>query len=167
MFGLVERVLIVDDQKDIRELIIMLFEDIECIECFVAADGEQALKILDEFPIHVIVTDIKMPNIDGVELCKTVREKGFDGPIVVVSGEATGNQYRQLCQLKINNVFLKPVDLNFLRDELRKLLDNEILKQIEGEILESVSSQLGNKKEYHELSTKEKVKLLLPAIEEE
>ncbi len=165
MFGLKERILIVDDQKDIRELIIMLFEDIECIECFVAEDGEQALKILDEFAIHVIVTDIKMPNIDGVELCRTVRDKGFKGPIVVVTGEASGSQYRELCQLKINNVFLKPIDLDFLKEELRKILDNEILKDVESEILGSVASQLGSKEAYYKLSTKEKVKLLMQAVD--
>jgi DNA-binding NtrC family response regulator len=165
MFGLKERILIVDDQKEIRELIIMLFEDIECIECFVAEDGEQALKILDEFAIHVIVTDIKMPNIDGVELCTTVREKGFKGPVVVVTGEATGSQYRALCQLRISNVYLKPIDLDFLKSELRGILDLEILKQVEAEILESVSSQLGIKDPYYKLSTREKVELLLPAIE--
>ena len=90
-----------------------------------------------------------MPNIDGVELCKTVRTKGFTGPIVVVTGEASGKQYRELCQLNIRNVYLKPVELGLLKDELREILDGEVLKQVEAEILESVATQLGNKEDYY------------------
>ena len=143
----------------------MLFEDIENIECFVAEDGEHALSILDEFAIHAIVTDIKMPNIDGVELCKEVRANGFEGPIVVVTGEASRDQYRDLCQLGVSKVFEKPVDTAILKKEIQEVLDLETLKIAEGEILQSVSKQLESKKDYHELTTYEKVELLLSAIE--
>ena len=166
MLGIKESILIVDDRKDIRELIMMMFEDMECVECFVAEDGKQALEILEQFPIHVIVTDIKMPEVSGVELCQQARDKGFDGSIVVITGEASGSDYRRLCQLRIENVFLKPVDLYQLKIKLRDLLHNEILKFIEEEAIKFVAKNVGLEGNYDELSITEKIKLLLPLIED-
>ena len=166
MFGIKQRVLIVEDQLDIRELIIMLFEDLECIECIVAEDGKHALEILDEFSIHAIITDIKMPNVDGVELCKEVRSLGFDGPIVVVTGGATSAQYQELCNLEVSRVFLKPVDTAVLKESIREILDKQTLIDVEATILQDVSKQLGSTEEYHRLPIEAKVELLLSAIED-
>jgi len=167
MEGIVERILIVDDQLEVRELIMMLFEDEPDVECFVAEDGAHAIEILKQFQIHAIVTDIKMPNIDGVELCQKIRKYGYEGSIIVVTGEATGEQYRQLCQLQISEVFLKPVDIKILKKSLMGALHSQILNLVEKEALSTLAKEQQLAGDYLDLSPEEKVSFLLPYIEKE
>lgn len=79
-------ILIVDDEKEIRDLIeINLRREGYCI--FKASCGKEALDILEKEEIHLIVLDIMMPDIDGLEVCRKVRENS-NIPILMVSAKA-------------------------------------------------------------------------------
>lgn len=77
------RVLIVDDDPHIREVLVFAFAKAG-IETREAADGEDALALIDREPPDLVVLDINMPRMDGLELCRRLRAAG-DLPILFLS----------------------------------------------------------------------------------
>ena len=78
-------ILIVDDEPNIRQgLKMSLKRDKHNI--FTASDGVEAMKILNENEIDVVITDLKMPNMDGTTLMHKINESFFHIPVIVLTG---------------------------------------------------------------------------------
>jgi two-component system, NtrC family, C4-dicarboxylate transport response regulator DctD len=85
-FFVITKVLLVeDDAYNLQALTIYL--RLMGLEVEQAHDGFEALKQLDNSRFHVVVSDIRMPGLDGVELVKRIRHKLKDVPIVLISGD--------------------------------------------------------------------------------
>jgi DNA-binding NtrC family response regulator len=80
--------LIVDDDATLRLLLQAHFTS-RGISCETAAGGEEALRIIDQRLVHVLVTDLEMPGMDGIALLRAVRERGLATRCVVLTGYAT------------------------------------------------------------------------------
>ena len=81
-----ETILIVDDEKEIRNLIAIYLKN-EGYHVLEAGDGEQGLNLLKKHKVHLIVLDIMMPKIDGIEMCMKVREIA-EMPIIMLSAKS-------------------------------------------------------------------------------
>ncbi|MGY3187790.1 response regulator transcription factor [Lysinibacillus sp. RS5] len=81
-----ETILIVDDEKDIRNLIAIYLKN-EGFDVLEASDGEEGLNLLKKHKVHLIVLDIMMPNVDGIEMCMKVR-KIAEMPIIMLSAKS-------------------------------------------------------------------------------
>ncbi len=81
-------ILVVDDEKDARETIAELLE-LDGYKVKTTDSGDGAIEILKKQNFDIIITDLFMDNVDGIELTKTVRKMGFDMPIIVMTGFAT------------------------------------------------------------------------------
>ncbi|MBB6623284.1 response regulator transcription factor [Clostridium gasigenes] len=79
-------ILVVDDEKEIRDLLEINLRN-EGYNVFKASCGEEALEILDREEINLIVLDIMMPGMDGLEACTRIREK-YNIPILMLSAKA-------------------------------------------------------------------------------
>ena len=73
--------LLIDDETELSESMKQLLED-DAHEIFIAANGAEALELLVQKKIDCIVSDIKMPVMDGLRFMKLAREKGFQRPII-------------------------------------------------------------------------------------
>jgi two-component system response regulator AtoC len=82
------RVLVVDDEENLR-LVVRTFLKRDGYEVEVAASGEEALALVETFGPDVILTDVKMPKMGGLELLATLKAKGLDATVIVMS--AYGN----------------------------------------------------------------------------
>ncbi len=116
------KVLFVEDEKVLLDLYLIEFEAVfPQIQCCGAADGIEALKILEKEEINLIITDGRMPNMDGVELAEAVKKHYSNIPIILITG-----QIENLEVIKLNGLFLKvfnkPVDLDRFFEELSTLL---------------------------------------------
>lgn len=80
-----EKVLVVEDEQEIRELIRDYLE-VEGFEVAMAADGEEGLEQFNTYEPDIIVLDIMLPKIDGMEICKTIRNKS-NIPILMLSAK--------------------------------------------------------------------------------
>src|SRR6185295_1086587 len=80
-------ILVVDDEAAIRDSLHMILE-YEGYRVEEAASGSQALTKVGERAPDAIVLDIKMPEMDGLELLKALRERGYDMPVLMISGHA-------------------------------------------------------------------------------
>lgn len=82
-------ILVVDDEKEIRDLIEIYLKN-EGYSVITAEDGLQALEIAKNSKIHLIILDIMIPSIDGIQVCKRVREY-LDVPIIMLSAKSEDN----------------------------------------------------------------------------
>ena len=81
-------VLIVDDEPNIRRVLAAMLKR-EGYETTAAADGEQALAVLHRTPVDVVVTDLVMPRIGGLELLREVRARHPDVPVIMITAHGT------------------------------------------------------------------------------
>lgn len=81
-----ETILIVDDEKEIRNLIAIYLKN-EGYQVLEASDGEEGLQLLKKQAIHLIVLDLMMPNVDGMEMCMKVRELA-EMPIIMLTAKS-------------------------------------------------------------------------------
>ena len=106
--------LLVDDEEELSESMKELLED-EAHQIFTASNGEEALEILEEYNIHCVVSDIRMPVMDGLKFIKIARERGHLQPIIFFTGHGTEQLKNEVRKLGAADLLHKP---NFLMLEL-------------------------------------------------
>jgi DNA-binding response OmpR family regulator len=114
-----KKVLVVDDEESIRELYRADLTD-EGYEVELAADGRQALLGLDSFRPDLVTLDIKLPDIDGIEVLRRIREKNATVPVVLLT--AFG-EFRQDFNTWASDAYIvKSHDTTELKETVRRLL---------------------------------------------
>ncbi|MCT4606495.1 MAG: response regulator transcription factor [Marinisporobacter sp.] len=81
-----ENILVVDDEKEIRDLIKIYLEN-EGYDVILGSNGEEALKVLEDQEVHLIILDIMMPKMDGIKACMKIREEK-KMPIIMLSAKS-------------------------------------------------------------------------------
>ena len=114
------RVLVVEDEQTDRVILAGILEGMGH-EVYFAADGEQAYKTFVRMNIDVVVTDLLMPNVDGLEFIVELRTLFPDAPVIAVSGR--GPELLAAAGVKGANVLLsKPIDPHELSEAIAKLI---------------------------------------------
>lgn len=117
------RIIIAEDSNVVRKLLTALLSRIEKVEIIgVAPDGEVALRLIRGLKPDVVILDIEMPHLSGLEVLKEVRKDEDDSTVVIIftSEEA----YRDECLMNGANFFLdKVTEFKFLID----ILENDLL----------------------------------------
>ncbi|MFF2480469.1 response regulator transcription factor [Paenibacillus sp. NPDC058071] len=114
------KILIVDDEREIAELIEIYLKN-EGYETVLAADGEQALERFSEQRIDLIVLDIMMPRMDGLEFCRRLR-KEYEVPILMVSAKAEDMDKIMGLMTGADDYLVKPFNPLELTARVRSLL---------------------------------------------
>ena len=112
------KILIIDDEKAIRKTLseILSFEGYEIEE---AADGEEALKMFKSKTYDVVLCDIKMPKVDGMEFLQQAAEHNADTPIIMISGHGNIETAVEAVKKGAYDFIQKPPDLNRLLITIR------------------------------------------------
>ncbi len=88
-----------------------------------AYSGEEALKLYQEQNIHIVITDIRMPEMSGIELIREIREIGRKVKIIVISGYADFEYAQSVVPYNTSGYLMKPVNPDQLRETLGKLAE--------------------------------------------
>ncbi|MEY3038812.1 MAG: hypothetical protein RL143_1379, partial [Pseudomonadota bacterium] len=118
-----KQVLLAEDTPTIRMLSAKLIESQGAVVC-AAEDGEMALDIALKSPFDLVITDIFMPNMDGYELTRSLRENGYTGPIIGVTAAPIGEERDKLIAAGANAAIGKPLTKEKLLDTLATLYDH-------------------------------------------
>ncbi|TCL71640.1 DNA-binding response OmpR family regulator [Hydrogenispora ethanolica] len=102
------KILIVDDDPHIRELI-KVFLSNEGFEVYEASDGVEALSKLETVKVDMAILDIMMPNMDGWQLCRELRES-YDIPLLMVTAKGETSQKIKGFELGTDDYLVKPFD---------------------------------------------------------
>ena len=114
-------VLVAEDDKNIRKLMEIKLSS-EGYNVFSAGDGEEALKLMENNQIDIMVVDIMMPKMDGYELVKTVRESNSQIPAIMVTAKGTMQDKAKGFLVGIDDYMVKPVEFDELLFRIKALL---------------------------------------------
>lgn len=119
-----KNILIVDDSTTTRALIRAVVEEFDEFETVEAASGFEALKLLPQQPYDLIITDINMPDINGLELISFVKsnERYRDIPIIIVSTERTEEDKKRGMALGATAYITKPFKSFELQEIIQKII---------------------------------------------
>src|SRR4029453_10957262 len=119
-------ILIIDDEKAIRKTLseILSFEGYKLDE---AADGEEGLKRFKDKSYDLVLCDIKMPKIDGIEFLQKAGEVNPDIPIIMISGHGNIETAVEAVKKGAYDYISKPPDLNRLLITIRNAMDRNTL----------------------------------------
>ncbi len=120
------RVLIIDDDETIRSVFKRFLEG-KGYEVLVASDGRQGLHVLEDGPVDLVITDIMMPETDGLEVVMAIRGRDSDIPVIAISGGMHAMPMDFLPMAKkfgAIDVLYKPVELDDLLNAVQKALDS-------------------------------------------
>jgi len=116
------KLIIVDDEPKIRKGLFKLLEAQEGFQITgVFEDVRTALKALYELEADVIITDIKMPEVSGLELIRQIRERNLNIRIIILSGYSNFSYAQKAIELGVTRYLLKPTDPRELLSVLREL----------------------------------------------
>ena len=101
-------VLIVDDEEVVRRAHTRSLADTGC-RTQAAEDGQEALRVMEEHPFDVVLLDLRMPGLDGMDVLKTMKERWPDSEVVVITGYPTIEAAKEAVRLGAHNFIAKPV----------------------------------------------------------
>ena len=133
-----KKIIFVDDEIPILEMIEEYFDEFEGYQIFTSNNGEEALEIIKRENISVIVTDIQMPVMNGLELCKAIRK--FDQTVAIIALTAFQKlfRYMQCREEGFDDCLKKP----FEPEELKEIVDYSYKKVARWRQLYNEASQM-------------------------
>ena len=117
-------VLVVDDDKEIVDAIEIYLKN-EGINVIKAYDGLEALEVLMENNVQLILMDIMMPVMNGVEALKEIKKLGVETPVIALTADAIDGQEDKYLKEGFDGYLSKPIDKNELKKILNKYLKGE------------------------------------------
>jgi len=120
-------ILIADDEVEIRESLSLILQD-EGYQCITAGDGEKALDILMNDDIDILITDIRMPKIDGMELLKRTKEVSPKTLIILITAYATVQTAVESLRSGASDYLLKPLDFDEVLLRIKHLMRHKELE---------------------------------------
>ena len=131
-------ILIVDDDKNIRKLLQVVLER-QGFNVLLAKDGLEALKVIDQVKIDLAIVDIMMPNIDGYEFTKTLRDGNADLSVLMISAKDMVEDRKRGFLVGIDDYMTKPIDIEefllHVKALLRRAKINDERKIIIGDVV--------------------------------
>jgi two-component system, NtrC family, response regulator PilR len=118
--------LIVDDEQSYRQLLSLVFET-DGHHIRTATNGFEALQMMQDDPAEVIISDVKMPDMDGIEMLRAVREILPDVGVVMMTAFASVETAREAFKLGADDFIQKPFDVEELKLIVKKTLEKQAL----------------------------------------
>ncbi|MFW5930554.1 MAG: response regulator, partial [Desulfosalsimonas sp.] len=166
-------VLVVDDEAPITEMIHQALSKAG-YKCYTAQNGEQAMEIIESTPIDVVITDIRMPGMSGVDLLEKVKT-GYDSDVMVMTGFTENYNYESIVTAGASDFIQKPISFRELMIRLQRVLRmryllidrDQINRQLEESIndLEKALKDLGKAHEELDYAYLDTISRLVSAAE--
>lgn len=115
--------LVVDDERIVRESLHDIFE-MDGYTVYTAVDGEDALRRLKQVPVDLVVTDITMPGMDGIQLLKSIRVNNENIPVIIITGNPSNHTTLEALRYGASDYITKP----FSSREVLASVDRALLR---------------------------------------
>jgi two-component system response regulator AtoC len=122
------RILIVDDERQLASSLAEYLEP-DGIEAEIAPDGKSGRQKLEEEPFDCLVTDLRMPGLDGMQLLRWVKEEGPDMPVIVISAHGEIRDAVEAMKTGAYDYLVKPFDPDELSLRIKKAVENRRLSR--------------------------------------
>jgi two-component system response regulator PilR (NtrC family) len=122
------RILVVDDERSMRELLAIVLRR-EGYEVMLADSGRAAIEALEKAPIDLLISDIKMPDLSGVEVLRAAKNIDQDILGIMITAFASTDTAVEAMRLGACDYLSKPFDIDLLRMKVREKIENRRLRQ--------------------------------------
>ena len=125
------RVAVIEDEKPIRLGLVNILNKIspDCEVVGNAADGKEGLKLLKQEQPDLVLLDIQMPDMNGLEMLKKARECGIQAKVIILTAYSDFSYAKEAISQGIENYLLKPVNLQELKQTIEKIREELIIEQ--------------------------------------
>jgi diguanylate cyclase (GGDEF)-like protein len=152
-----EIILIVDDDPSIRDSYVKLLNAIG-FSTTSAADGEEALKMLAEKEYTIIMADMKMPGIRGIDLIKRIRDE-YDANIIAMTGLIEGYTYVDVINAGASDFIKKPFGIEELEAKIRRVIaERNLRRELNRLSITDSLTDLYNQRHFYERLNKEVIR---------
>ncbi len=122
------KILVVDDERSMRELLGIVLRR-EGYEVVLAENGRSAIEVLEREPIDLLISDIKMPDMSGVEVLRAAKQADQDVLAIMVTAFASTETAVEAMRLGACDYLSKPFDVDLLKMKVREKIENRQLRQ--------------------------------------
>lgn len=116
-----ERILVVDDDRFVRDVLVRFFS-MSGYVTLSAGSGEEALQVMRENQVDLVVTDVNMPGMDGLELTRRIRD-GFGTDVIVMTGCGANCSREDAINAGSSELLFKPMNMEEMLESVRGILD--------------------------------------------
>jgi signal transduction histidine kinase len=143
---MVKKLLLVDDEKDIREILRLSLVDMG-YTVFEAENGVEALRIFQEVQPPIVLTDIKMPNMDGIELLQKIKHENPEIEVVMITGHGDMDLAIKSLKYEATDFITKPINVDALEISLKRAQDKIFTREKLKEYTENLETLIREKTE--------------------
>lgn len=116
------RILIVDDDDGVREMLADFFGVIG-YQSIVAANGREALGLLEQQDVSLVISDIKMPVMDGIQMLKKIKKEHPDLDVILITGYEPDYSRDSVKEAGASDYICKPFNIEVIERKVRSLMD--------------------------------------------
>lgn len=127
-----KKIIIVDDDESIRKTFFLILS--KNYRVYLARDSREALQRFQRAKIDLIIADLKLPYLNGVEMIAKFRESGYRGNVILISAYPDLVNIDELSRLSVSHFFVKPLDLDSLNRSIDQLLNSKKSKEKSDEL---------------------------------
>jgi two-component system response regulator AtoC len=124
-----QRVLVVDDEPHMRRVLEIMLHQTGYEVC-AAGNGREALMVIRESPVDLVITDLRMPEMDGIELLACMRKDGFATPVIVITAFGSVESAVEAMKVGATDYMVRPFDVETLELTISRVLRGiEVVRQ--------------------------------------
>ena len=116
------KLLIVDDEVEICDFLKSFFEE-RNYEVKTASSGQAALAVVEQFKPYIVLLDIKMPGVDGIQVLGSIKKKYPRTKVIMVTALETRDKIEECLRLGADNYITKPLSLEYLENDVREKIE--------------------------------------------
>lgn len=113
------RILVVDDEEVMREFLLEVFTAHQPLG---ARDAEQALELVQSEQVELVISDLKMPGMDGLELLRRIKDFNSDIKVIIITGYASLKTASDCIQAGASDFLKKPFSISQIKEAVDKLI---------------------------------------------
>ncbi|MEA1955758.1 MAG: diguanylate cyclase [Campylobacterota bacterium] len=121
------KILYVEDEQGIRENTKRPLKYL-CDELLVACNGQEGLELYQQHFPDIVVSDIKMPKMNGIEMCKEIKKINENQHIVFTTAHSESDYFMDAIEMQVDGYILKPIDYDLLEKKIEKIIQEISIK---------------------------------------
>lgn len=118
-----KKIVVVDDDESIRKTFFLILQSDYLV--YLAKDAEEALRRFEGADVDLIIADLKLPRLNGLDMIARFREAGYQGKVILISAYPDLMDPSVFAGLDLGRIFAKPLDLEALTQSIDYLLSSE------------------------------------------
>jgi two-component system response regulator (stage 0 sporulation protein F) len=120
-----QKILIVDDDEGVRDMLADFF-GVLGYDPILACNGREALQLLEQNDVVLVLSDIKMPVMDGIEMLKRIKKRWGDLDVILITGYGPDYSWESVKKAGAADYVSKPFNIDVIERKVRSLIDKKV-----------------------------------------